>query len=55
MKYYNFQERRKYDKIGWNICYDFAQCDFEVCVEIITTYLTKVVKNNEENGPALNI
>ncbi|KAK9891062.1 hypothetical protein WA026_013388 [Henosepilachna vigintioctopunctata] len=35
------QERRKYDKIGWNICYDFNESDFNVCVTILDTYLTK--------------
>ncbi|XP_017478046.1 PREDICTED: dynein heavy chain 10, axonemal [Rhagoletis zephyria] len=41
------QERRKYDKMGWNICYDFNESDFDVCLEILTTYLNKV---NEETG-----
>lgn len=35
------QERRKYDKIGWNISYDFNESDFNVCVQILDTYLTK--------------
>ncbi|KAI3386976.1 hypothetical protein SNEBB_002464 [Seison nebaliae] len=34
-------ERRKYDKIGWNIGYDFNESDFRVCMQIINTYLTK--------------
>ncbi|KAG8254816.1 Dynein heavy chain 10, axonemal, partial [Homalodisca vitripennis] len=35
-------ERRKYDKIGWNISYDFGECDFVVCVQILDTYLNKL-------------
>lgn len=43
----HLQERRKYDKLGWNICYDFNESDFDVCLEILTTYLNKV---DEETG-----
>ncbi|XP_053509735.1 dynein axonemal heavy chain 10 isoform X2 [Ictalurus furcatus] len=35
------QERRKYGKIGWNVPYDFNESDFQVCLEILNTYLTK--------------
>ncbi|KAJ4435378.1 hypothetical protein ANN_17992 [Periplaneta americana] len=35
------QERRKYDKIGWNVCYDFNESDFNVCVQILETYLKR--------------
>ncbi|SPP80284.1 dynein heavy chain 10, axonemal [Drosophila guanche] len=35
------QERRKYDKLGWNIAYDFNDSDFEVCTEILRTYLSR--------------
>ena len=35
------QERRKYGKIGWNISYDFNESDFQVCMEILKTYLQK--------------
>lgn len=45
------QERRKYDKIGWNISYDFNESDFNVCVEILETYLTKAVKAKETRIP----
>ncbi|XP_055373636.1 dynein axonemal heavy chain 10 [Condylostylus longicornis] len=37
------QERRKYDKIGWNISYDFNESDFDVCVQILGCYLGKVI------------
>ncbi|XP_051175007.1 dynein axonemal heavy chain 10 [Leptopilina boulardi] len=37
------QERRKYDKIGWNINYDFNESDFNVCTLILDTYLTKAL------------
>lgn len=36
------QERRKYDKLGWNISYDFNENDFIVCLEILQTYMSKV-------------
>ncbi|XP_072375297.1 dynein axonemal heavy chain 10-like, partial [Diabrotica undecimpunctata] len=45
------QERRKYDKIGWNICYDFNESDFNVCVTILNTYLTKAVKAKDTKIP----
>ncbi|XP_018050925.1 PREDICTED: dynein heavy chain 10, axonemal [Atta colombica] len=35
------QERRKYGKIGWNLKYDFNESDFNVCITILDTYLTK--------------
>ncbi|KAL7022048.1 hypothetical protein ACKWTF_012111 [Chironomus riparius] len=34
-------ERRKYDKLGFNISYDFNESDFNVCVEILSTYLSR--------------
>ncbi|CAG9821168.1 unnamed protein product [Phaedon cochleariae] len=45
------QERRKYDKIGWNICYDFNESDFNVCVTILNTYLTKALKAKDSRIP----
>ncbi|XP_026687737.1 dynein heavy chain 10, axonemal-like, partial [Diaphorina citri] len=42
------QERRKYDKIGWNISYDYSECDFTVCVQIIDTYLSRLLDKNED-------
>lgn len=45
------QERRKYDKIGWNICYDFNESDFNVCVKILDTYLTKAYKAKDPRIP----
>lgn len=45
------QERRKYDKIGWNICYDFNESDFNVCIQILDTYLTKAVKAKDTRIP----
>ncbi|XP_063540762.1 dynein axonemal heavy chain 10 [Cydia strobilella] len=35
------QERRKYDKIGWNISYDFGESDFAVCMQILNCYLDR--------------
>ena len=40
-------ERRKYGKIGWNIAYDFNESDFNVCTEVLKTYLNKAYDNND--------
>ncbi|CAH1165598.1 unnamed protein product [Phyllotreta striolata] len=45
------QERRKYDKIGWNICYDFNESDFNVCILILNTYLTKAHRMRDPRVP----
>ncbi|CAF3538826.1 unnamed protein product [Rotaria sordida] len=45
------QERRKYDKIGWNVSYDFNESDFRVCMQILDTYLSKAVINNDPKLP----
>lgn len=45
------QERRKYDKIGWNISYDFNESDFNVCVQILDTYLTKAQRARDTRIP----
>jgi dynein heavy chain len=45
------QERRKYDKIGWNVSYDFNESDFRVCMQILNTYLTKAVENGDIKIP----
>jgi dynein heavy chain, axonemal len=37
-------ERRKYDKLGFNISYDFNESDFNVCTEILSTYLSRTEK-----------
>lgn len=34
-------ERRKYGKLGFNVSYDFNESDFNVCVEIVQTYLER--------------
>ena len=41
-------ERRKYGKIGWNIAYDFNESDFNVCTEVLKTYLNKAYDNNDQ-------
>ncbi|KAG5320172.1 DYH10 protein, partial [Pseudoatta argentina] len=41
------QERRKYGKIGWNLKYDFNESDFNVCITILDTYLTKAMATKE--------
>lgn len=45
------QERRKYGKIGWNVSYDFNESDFQVCMDILQTYLTKAFENKEVKLP----
>ncbi|KAK3539191.1 hypothetical protein QTP86_029601 [Hemibagrus guttatus] len=45
------QERRKYGKIGWNIPYDFNESDFQVCLEILNTYLTKAHTQGDTTIP----
>ena len=45
------QERRKYGRLGWNVPYDFNESDFEVCMTILDTYLTKSHANSEEKLP----
>ena len=39
--YITIKERRKYDKIGWNIAYDFSESDFVVCMQILQCYLER--------------
>ncbi|XP_064322361.1 dynein axonemal heavy chain 10 [Phalacrocorax carbo] len=45
------QERRKFGKVGWNVPYDFNESDFQVCMEILNTYLTKAFQQNDDNIP----
>ncbi|KAL0979348.1 hypothetical protein UPYG_G00183960 [Umbra pygmaea] len=45
------QERRKYGKIGWNVPYDFNESDFQVCMEILNTYLTKAHNQGDTRIP----
>ncbi|XP_053327864.1 dynein axonemal heavy chain 10 [Spea bombifrons] len=45
------QERRKFGKIGWNVPYDFNESDFQVCMEILNTYLTKAFQQNDTKIP----
>uniref|UniRef100_A0AAY5K1P1 AAA+ ATPase domain-containing protein n=1 Tax=Esox lucius TaxID=8010 RepID=A0AAY5K1P1_ESOLU len=45
------QERRKYGKIGWNVSYDFNESDFQVCMEILNTYLTKAHAQGDAGIP----
>ncbi|KAG7265791.1 LOW QUALITY PROTEIN: hypothetical protein CRUP_036669 [Coryphaenoides rupestris] len=45
------QERRKYGKIGWNVPYDFNESDFQVCMEILQTYLTKAHNQGDTEIP----
>ncbi|XP_069475795.1 dynein axonemal heavy chain 10 [Ambystoma mexicanum] len=45
------QERRKFGKIGWNVPYDFNESDFQVCMEILNTYLTKAFQQQDPRIP----
>ncbi|XP_030074215.1 dynein axonemal heavy chain 10 [Microcaecilia unicolor] len=45
------QERRKFGKIGWNVPYDFNESDFQVCMEILNTYLMKAYEQNDTRIP----
>ncbi|XP_036777654.2 dynein axonemal heavy chain 10 [Manis pentadactyla] len=45
------QERRKFGKIGWNVYYDFNESDFQVCMEILNTYLTKASQQHDPRVP----
>ncbi|XP_069922194.1 dynein axonemal heavy chain 10 isoform X1 [Oryctolagus cuniculus] len=45
------QERRKFGKIGWNVYYDFNESDFQVCMEILNTYLTKAFQQRDPRIP----
>lgn len=45
------QERRKYGKVGWNVSYDFNESDFQVCMDILRTYLTKASTNADTKIP----
>ncbi|KAL3317581.1 Dynein heavy chain 10, axonemal [Cichlidogyrus casuarinus] len=45
------QERRKYGKLGWNIPYDFNESDFQVCNQIIETYLQKAFMEGDARIP----
>uniref|UniRef100_A0A8C4UNG2 Dynein axonemal heavy chain 10 n=1 Tax=Falco tinnunculus TaxID=100819 RepID=A0A8C4UNG2_FALTI len=45
------QERRKFGKVGWNVPYDFNESDFQVCMEILNTYLTKAFQQNDGEIP----
>ncbi|XP_027269695.1 dynein heavy chain 10, axonemal isoform X2 [Cricetulus griseus] len=45
------QERRKFGKIGWNVYYDFNESDFQVCMEILSTYLTKAFQQHDPRIP----
>ncbi|XP_009867260.1 PREDICTED: dynein heavy chain 10, axonemal-like [Apaloderma vittatum] len=45
------QERRKFGKVGWNVPYDFNESDFQVCMKILDTYLTKAFQQNDDEIP----
>uniref|UniRef100_A0A8C4N1H9 Dynein heavy chain 10, axonemal n=1 Tax=Eptatretus burgeri TaxID=7764 RepID=A0A8C4N1H9_EPTBU len=44
------QERRKYGKMGWNVPYNFNESDFQVCLEILNTYL---IKAHQKDNPKI--
>ncbi|GLH10276.1 Dynein heavy chain, cytoplasmic [Gryllus bimaculatus] len=40
------QERSKYGKFGWNLCYDFNEYDFGVCTQLLIKYLKSSLEEN---------
>lgn len=40
-----FQERKKYNTIGWSLPYNFEYSDFSMCQQIIDTCLRKIEKS----------
>mmetsp|Transcript_25191 Transcript_25191/g.84661 ORF Transcript_25191/g.84661 Transcript_25191/m.84661 type:complete len:4540 (+) Transcript_25191:178-13797(+) len=45
------QERRKYGKIGWNVCYDFNESDFQISRKLLSLYLKKAFDGGDEKLP----
>lgn len=45
------QERRKYGKIGWNVCYDFNESDFTISRKLLALYLAKAHEDNDKLMP----
>ena len=45
------QERRKYGRIGLNVAYDFNESDFNVCLDLLTTYLNKALEAKDTRLP----
>jgi dynein heavy chain len=45
------QERRKYNKIGWNVRYDFNDSEFAVSLRLVSTYLEKAHENGDAQIP----
>ncbi|CAF1512159.1 unnamed protein product, partial [Didymodactylos carnosus] len=48
-------ERRKYDKLGWNINYDFNESDFRVSFNIIKSYLNMSLERGTFEIPWITI
>ncbi|KAF0291565.1 Dynein heavy chain 10, axonemal [Amphibalanus amphitrite] len=44
-------ERRKYGRIGLNVAYDFNESDFNVCLDLLTTYLNKALESKDTRLP----
>ena len=41
----------RYGRIGWNVAYDFNEGDFQSCLLVLKTYLTKAVENGDDKLP----
>lgn len=37
------QERKTCGKFGWNVCYDFSEFDFNICMDILNIYLSNAL------------
>ncbi|XP_037090995.1 dynein heavy chain 10, axonemal-like [Pollicipes pollicipes] len=44
-------ERRKYGRVGLNVAYDFNESDFNVCLDLLTTYLNKALEAQDVRLP----
>ena len=44
-------DRRKFGKIGFNVCYDFNEADFRISFSLLKLYLNKSLENNDDSIP----
>ena len=47
----NTRDTSRYGRIGWNVSYDFNEGDFQSCMLVLKTYLTKAVENGDTKLP----
>ena len=44
-------DRRKFGKIGFNVCYDFNESDYRISFQLLKLYLEKSLNNKDESVP----